>query len=119
MKSQPVEDQGTRLDLSVYMDLFLDEASTFLAMLRKNLSGLIEDPADPEALSEAHRAAHTLKGMSSTMRYEELAALAESLEGLLQSEAPLPPADIAVLQAGYNEFEVVLERLKGSERPNK
>lgn len=105
------------LDLSAYKALYLREARSFLGALRQNLARLQDDPADHAALHQAHRAAHTLKGMSATMRYEALAALARSLEEPLkradQTEPPLSlvASQIDALLAGCDEFEARLDQL--------
>jgi two-component system chemotaxis sensor kinase CheA len=105
------ENQNTELDLSDYLELFLEEAEMFLATLRHSLIRLTENPEDDRSLREAHRAAHTLAGMASTMRYEDLAALAKTLERRLESELVPPPDQIKVLLAGCDEFERGLQQL--------
>jgi len=102
---------GASVDLSAYKALFLDQAWLHLSNLRHNLARLQDDPVDENAHHEAHRAAHTLKGMSATMRYETLAALANDLEHPFVSGSPLAPDQIATLLAGCDEFERGLERL--------
>jgi chemotaxis protein histidine kinase CheA len=103
--------KGAAIDLSAYKALFLDQAWLHLSNLRQNLARLQDDPADEEAQQEAHRAAHTLKGMAATMRYETLAALANNLEHPFVSGAPLALDQIGTLLAGCDEFERGLERL--------
>jgi chemotaxis protein histidine kinase CheA len=108
--SQEEANQVPSLDLSVYRDLFLDEAQAFLTILRQSLARLADHPDDREAWQEARRAAHTLKGMSSTMRYERLFALAQALEAPFLSDAPLAIDQIDVVLAGCEEFEHSLDR---------
>jgi chemotaxis protein histidine kinase CheA len=103
--------KGAGVDLSAYKALFLDQAWLHLSNLRHNLARLQDDPADEEAQHEAHRAAHTLKGMSATMRYETLAALANDLEHPFVSRSPLALDQIQALLVGCDEFERGLERL--------
>ncbi len=111
--AQTSQDSSADISLSAYKGLFLEEAATFLTTLRESLARLVRDPDDGKALEEAHRAAHTLKGMASTMRYEGLAALAKRLESLFLSQSLLTRDQIDVLLAGCDEFEAGLERLKG------
>jgi chemotaxis protein histidine kinase CheA len=102
--------QAPGLDLSAYRELFLEEAGKFLAILRQSLARLADQPDDRDAWREARRAAHTLKGMSSTMQYETLVALAKGLEAPFLSDAPLTIQDFDALWAGCEEFEHSLER---------
>jgi two-component system chemotaxis sensor kinase CheA len=115
MASQTKEEQGPDLDLSAYKALYLDQAQIFLVTLRQSLAQLRDEPGDQTALREAYRAAHTLKGMSVTMRYQALSARAHSLEELLyqssQAEQPLVPDQLTALLAGCDEFEADLKRL--------
>jgi chemotaxis protein histidine kinase CheA len=102
----------TDVDLSDYKELFLEQAALFLTTLQSSLSQLRTNPRDPEALREAQRATHTLKGMASTMQYDELATLAADLERPLLAGAPLPPDQINMLLSGCNDFHTGLENLK-------
>lgn len=112
MTSQAPRKQDGEIDLSAYKGLFLEEATAFLATLRSSLGRLVVDQDDAQALEDAHRAAHTLKGMASTMRYEGLVALAEKLETPFVSKSPIRPQQIEFLQARCDEFELGMERLK-------
>lgn len=111
MKVSDTEDSNVDLDLSNYRQLFLDEAHSFLAILRRNLSQLLEAPDDRRAQREARRAAHTLKGMAATMRYEELAALGKRMEDRLQEDESLAPSQIEELVVGCNQYDSGLTQL--------
>lgn len=117
--SQAETNGRPRFDLSAYEALFLQEARVCLATLRRELARLRADPADPAALREAHRAAHTLRGMSATMHFATLTALATRLEEALQpaDEAPQPLAlaQANALLAGCDDFEAGLEQLVAEE----
>jgi chemotaxis protein histidine kinase CheA len=112
MSSQPLEPGSADVDLSVYHDLYLRETGAFLTSLRQNLARLDADLEDAAAYQEAHRAAHTLKGMSATMRYATLADLAENLEKLLLTGFPLNAEKLQALRAGCDAFEAGLQRLE-------
>lgn len=103
--------KGADIDLSAYKGLFIDQAWLHLSNLRQHLARLQDDPSDEEAQYEAHRAAHTLKGMAATMRYETLAAQAENLERPFISGSPLARDQMDTLLVGCDEFERGLERL--------
>lgn len=115
MKVSNTEDHNVDLDLSNYRQLFLDEAHSFLAILRRNLSQLLEVPDDRQAQREARRAAHTLKGMAATMRYEELAALGKRMEVQLQEDERLAPSQIEELFVDCSQYDNGLKQLAGGE----
>ena len=110
MTSGKIADQDPGLDLSAYRELYLDEARKFLTIFRQSLTRLTDHPDDRTAWQEARRAAHTLKGMSSTMHYEALVALAKGLEAPFLSDSPLATDEINSLLAGCEEFEHGLEQ---------
>ena len=109
------EDRTPELNLSNYHQLFLEEAHSFLDLLRRNLTQLLDAPGDRRAQSEARRAAHTLKGMAATMHYEELANLARDMENQLQQGAQLAPDQIRLLLAGCDRYEDGLEQTSSAE----
>ena len=110
MTSERTTDQDSGLDLSVYRDLYLDEARKFLTIFRQSLTRLTDHPDDRPAWQEARRAAHTLKGMSSTMHYEALVALAKGLEAPFLSDSPLATDEIDALLVGCEAFERGMEQ---------
>ncbi|MGD9099594.1 MAG: Hpt domain-containing protein [Anaerolineae bacterium] len=121
MTSQVREDRIIKeFDLSAYKALYLREAHSSLATLQQNLVHLQNEPSDRAALRQAHRAAHTLKGMSATMRYETLTALARSLETSLaradQASLSLPFERLDTLLGQCDEFEKGLNQLGAADR---
>ena len=107
------KDKNLELDLSSYHQLFLEEAYSYLALLRRNLSKLRDAADDKRAQREARRAAHTLKGMAATMHYEELAALGKRMEKQLEEEGRLTPGQIEELLAGCRQYDNGLKQLAG------
>jgi two-component system chemotaxis sensor kinase CheA len=99
------------IDLSAYTQLFLEQASSFLNLLRASLSQLQHNPLDDRALREARRATHTLKGMASTMRYDTLAQLAADMERPFLSELPPSSDQIRVVLTSCEEFDAGLQQL--------
>lgn len=114
------ESPGSDLDLSVYVTLYLEQAWTRLATLRQSLTRLQDDPSDQTALREAYIAAHTLKGMSSTMHYATLTALAQAIEGPLsrghKKRVPLASEQLITLLTACDEFEAGLDRLNEEDK---
>lgn len=71
------------MDMAQYLDVFLEESKEHLENLNQQLLALEKNPQNIGALNEIFRAAHTLKGMSSTMGYEDLADLTHHMEDVL------------------------------------
>ena len=121
MTSQTGKNQRPGLDLSVYKQLYVEEARKCLATLRENLIQIRDDVVNETALHEAHRAAHTLKGMSATMHYETLATLAKALEDPLsradRARLPLSSDRILAFLTTCDDFEAALERRAHEKAP--
>jgi len=71
------------MDMTQYLDVFLEESKEHLSNLNQQLLTLEKNPGNQAALNEIFRAIHTLKGMSSTMGYEDLADLTHHMEDVL------------------------------------
>src|SRR5512146_2884735 len=70
------------MELSRYLDLYLAESQEHLRELSRSLLEL-ESGKSADAVSRAFRAAHTIKGMSATMGYRNVAEIAHVLEDRL------------------------------------
>ncbi len=68
-----------------YLEIFIEEAKEHLQNCNENLLKLEENPDDLMIINEIFRSAHTLKGMSATMGYEDMANLTHALEGVLDA----------------------------------
>ncbi len=71
------------MELNRYLDLYLSESQDHLRLLNKSLLALEDHTTAAGAIEEAFRAAHTLKGMSSTMGFTVVSDMAHNLENLL------------------------------------
>ncbi len=71
--------------MSQYMDIFLDESKEHLTILNENLLELEKNSGNTSSLNEIFRAAHTLKGMASTMGFEDVADLTHHMENVLSA----------------------------------
>lgn len=71
------------MDASEFKDVFAAEAHEYLQALNQYLLRLENNPDDRAALNEMFRAAHSLKGMSGTMGYQELADFTHQIESVL------------------------------------
>lgn len=73
------------MDTSQYLEMFLDESKEHLQACNKHLLELEQNPEDLTIVNEVFRAAHTLKGMSATMGYEDIADLTHVMENILDA----------------------------------
>jgi Chemotaxis protein histidine kinase and related kinases len=71
------------MDLNQYLDIFLEESKEHLQTINNQLLELEKHPDSTEIVNEIFRSAHTLKGMSATMGYEDLASLTHQMENVL------------------------------------
>ncbi|GGD68210.1 chemotaxis protein CheA [Paenibacillus nasutitermitis] len=71
------------MDMNAYLSMFIDESNDHLQSLNENLLKLEGDPEDISIVQIIFRSAHTLKGMSATMGYEDLASLTHEMENVL------------------------------------
>lgn len=73
---------STELDMTQYLDLFLQEAEEQLEILEKETLLLEKDPTD-DRMNAIFRAAHTLKGSGRAMGFINLADLTHEMENVL------------------------------------
>ncbi|WP_308639264.1 chemotaxis protein CheA [Paenibacillus silvisoli] len=71
------------MDMSDYLSMFIDESNDHLQALNENLLKLESAPEDISIVQVIFRSAHTLKGMSATMGFEDLASLTHEMENVL------------------------------------
>jgi len=70
-------------DVSQYMGLFLDEAEEQLQILDESIVVLEHDKENMDLLNKIFRAAHTLKGSSASMGFDNIAHLTHAMESVL------------------------------------
>ncbi|SDW27164.1 chemotaxis protein CheA [Paenibacillus sp. CF384] len=71
------------MDMNAYLSMFIDESNDHLQSLNENLLKLESAPEDISIVQIIFRSAHTLKGMSATMGFEDLASLTHEMENVL------------------------------------
>lgn len=71
------------MDMNAYLSMFIDESNDHLQSLNENLLRLESEPEELSIVQTIFRSAHTLKGMSATMGYEDLASLTHEMENVL------------------------------------
>ncbi|MBU2701990.1 two-component system chemotaxis sensor kinase CheA [Sporomusaceae bacterium BoRhaA] len=71
------------MDMNQYMGMFLEESREHLQSLNQSLLELESDPSALAVLDEIFRSAHTIKGMSATMGFTQIAELTHEMENVL------------------------------------
>lgn len=69
--------------MNQYLEVFIDESKEHLQTINEQLLELEKNPDDVSIVNEIFRSAHTLKGMSATMGFEDLANLTHQMENVL------------------------------------
>lgn len=70
------------MDVSQYLEIFLDETKEHLQSLNTQILELEQDPGNMDTINEIFRAAHSLKGMAGTMGYKRMQALTHDMENV-------------------------------------
>lgn len=70
------------MDVSQYLEIFLDETTEHLQSLNTQILNLEQDPENMETINEIFRAAHSLKGMAGTMGYKRMQNLTHDMENV-------------------------------------
>ena len=70
------------MDVSQYLEIFLDETKEHLENLNTQILKLEQEPEDTDTINEIFRAAHSLKGMAGTMGYKRMQALTHDMENV-------------------------------------
>jgi len=71
------------MDTNDYLSLFIDESREHLQAMNDNMLALEQAPEDIAIVQNMFRSAHTLKGMSATMGFEDIASLTHKMENVL------------------------------------
>lgn len=70
------------MDVSQYLEIFLDETKEHLQNLNTQIMELEADPENMGVINEIFRAAHSLKGMAGTMGYKRMQTLTHDMENV-------------------------------------
>lgn len=73
------------LDISQYINIFVEEAKEHLQNMNEVLLELEKSPSNLGYVNEIFRVAHTIKGMSGTMGFQNMANLTHEMENVLQA----------------------------------
>ncbi len=100
-------------DMSEYKEMYAVEAAEHLQSMNDALLSLEKNPKNSETINVMFRAAHTLKGMSATMGYSNIAELTHDMENLMdrvrKNEMVLDTAAIDMLFEVLDALEKMVE----------
>ena len=72
------------MDVSQYLELFIDESEEHLQTLSDCIMVLEKEPDNKDTINEVFRAAHSLKGMAGTMGFKRMQHLTHDMENVFQ-----------------------------------
>lgn len=72
------------MDVSQYLEIFIDETSEHIQSLSDNIMTLEKEPDNKDVINEIFRAAHSLKGMAGTMGFKRMQHLTHDMEDVFQ-----------------------------------
>lgn len=70
------------MDVSQYLEIFIDETKEHLQSLNEQILVLEREPENVDTINEIFRAAHSLKGMAGTMGYKRMQRLTHNMENV-------------------------------------
>lgn len=74
------------MDVSQYLEIFIDESNEHLQNLSDGIMILEKEPDNSDTINEIFRAAHSLKGMAGTMGYKRMQNLISALSSPWSAE---------------------------------
>lgn len=100
------------MEMTQYLDIFIDESKEHLQAINQQVLLLEKSPEELSIVNEIFRSAHTLKGMSATMGYEDLASLTHCMENVLDAirnkKITVTPAVLDVLFVSLDHLEAMV-----------
>ena len=103
------------MDVSQFLEIFIDETKEHLQTLSDQLMILEQEPENMETINEIFRAAHSLKGMAGTMGYTRMQRLTHDMENVFQEirsgNMTVKPELIDVLFRGLDALEGYLANI--------
>ena len=70
------------MDVSQYLEIFIDETKEHVQNLNSQILELEQDPENSDVINEIFRAAHSLKGMAGTMGFKRMQTLTHDMENV-------------------------------------
>ncbi|HPE69141.1 MAG TPA: chemotaxis protein CheA [Thermotogota bacterium] len=98
-----------------YLNTFIDETNEYMTLLNDRMLVLEREPENSQAIHEIFRAIHTMKGMSGTMGFENMARLCHRMENVLDkarnAELEVSEQVMDVLFEGVDLLEKMAESI--------
>jgi len=106
------------MDVSQYLEIFIDETREHLQSLNEQILVLERDPENVDTVNEIFRAAHSLKGMAGTMGYKRMQRLTHDMENVFSEirngKMKASPKLVDVLFKGLDALEQYLDVIVNS-----
>ncbi len=106
------------MDVSQYLEIFIDETKEHLQNLNEQILILEKEPDNTETINEIFRAAHSLKGMAGTMGYKRMQRLTHDMENVFSNirDGKMRVEDdlIDILFRGLDALENYLEIIQNT-----
>lgn len=103
------------MDVSQYLEIFIDETKEHLQTLSDQLMILETEPENMDTINEIFRAAHSLKGMAGTMGFKRMQRLTHDMENVFQEirseNMKVQPELVDVLFRGLEALENYLDNI--------
>lgn len=103
------------MDVSQYLEIFIDETKEHLQTLSDQLMILEQEPENMDTINEIFRAAHSLKGMAGTMGFKRMQRLTHDMENVFQEirseNMKVEPELVDVLFRGLDALEGYLAEI--------
>lgn len=110
------------MEVSQYLNVFMDECYEHLQILNQSLLTLEKEPDNIELLNSIFRAAHTLKGASATMGFNKMASVTHAMEDVLsllrQNELEVSPEIINILFEASDLLEILAKGITEGQEEN-
>ncbi len=104
------------MDMSDLIEVFFEEADEQLQHLDEGFMALERNPEDAGLVNEIFRAAHTLKGSSATMGFQQIAELTHTMENLLDmirsGQQTVTPEGVDALLRGVDVVRQLVEKAR-------
>lgn len=103
------------MELNQYLEVFIEESKEHLQSCNDHLLELEKNPNDMAIINEIFRSAHTLKGMSATMGYDDLAKLTHQMENVLDAirhqSISVTPNLLDVVFSAVDDLEAMVQSI--------
>lgn len=102
-----------------YLDMFFDEAKEYIETLNNGILTLEQNPEDKATIDAVFRAAHSLKGMSAAMGFDNLTELTHKMENKLdqvrEGRMKLKTKFVDLLFQALDNVQFLVEKIRENE----